>query len=176
MLDARSRSLTLIVATLTILLASCGNGESPDVSSLATAGPSETVTAPDTVPTENVRDDSYVGEIAVSDQTSDGTEIAIDRATLEDTRGWVVIHRDESGAPGEVLGYVQLPAEEPAGERPDPLTVTLDAPLEPGDHPLWAMLHLDAEPVGTYGFPGEDVPVTSDDAVVMAPFTVTVEG
>ena len=45
--------------------------------------------------------------------------------------------------------------------------------LEAATEKLFAMLHLDAGTLGSYEFPGDDVPVKAGDAVVMAPFMIT---
>lgn len=172
MVDLRHRALTLFVATLAILLTSCGTqGGSPDVTSLASAGPDETETVEATLPTDAAREGDITGEIAVEDQRSDGREVTVAMASLEDEQGWVVIHADDGGAPGEALGHTQL-AE---GAMQD-VVVPLDPPVTGDRVPLWAMLHVDGEPHGTYEFPGPDVPVTSDGSIVMAPFTVIVDG
>lgn len=172
-MNTRARSTTLVVATLSILLASCaGSGdESEDVSSLASAAPSETETIGDVVATGAPRPADRAMAVTVSDQTSDGATVTVDEVVADDTRAFVVIHADESGAPGDVLGHAEVPYEGPTTD----LTVTLDQPLD-GSSTLWAMIHLDVDPTGIYEFPGGDVPATVDGTVVMAPFEVTVEG
>ncbi len=181
-MDRRTRLFTLLLATVTILLASCSTepGESPDVSSRE-PDTTQTETLSDTAKVDAEPDDPFVGAVEVEDQTSDGATVTVARAGLGDDEGWVVIHADESGAPGDVLGHAAIEPDQSGAtvdgvEGNADVVVTLDQPLEPGEHVLWAMLHLDAEPAGTYQFPGNDVPVTHEDAVVMAPFTVTVEG
>jgi hypothetical protein len=177
MLDPRLRVFTLVVATLTILLASCTTepAESPDVASLAEDDANPTRSVPDVAATD-LGDDAFEGSIAVEDQISDGASVtiasaAIEAEALEAARGWVVIHADESGAPGAMLGHVQIPLEGPAED----LVVEFDEPVEGGVVPLWAMLHIDADPEGTYEFPGPDVPLTLDGDPVMRAFELTVD-
>lgn len=165
------RVMTLLLATLSILLASCGSDESPDVASLASAEPSETETISDVVATDVPDLDRGDVGITVSDQTSDGATVTIDEVIALDARAFVVIHADEQGAPGEVLGHAPVPFEGPTTD----LTVELDAPLSSGTYTVWAMVHEDNEPIGIYQFPGNDVPATANDAVVMEPIEVTVE-
>jgi len=81
--------------------------------------------------------------------------------------GWIVIHRDDNGQPGPVIGYAAVQA----GTNTD-VAVTLDEAPAEGDV-LWAMLHTDAGEEGTYEFPGADVPVRLNDEIVMQQFTVT---
>jgi hypothetical protein len=81
---------------------------------------------------------------------------------------FVVLHRDEGGAPGPVVGH----AEVDAGDH-EAVRVTLDEDVSDGAT-LWAMLHTDAGERGVYEFPGPDVPLRDvEDAVVMVPFVVT---
>ena len=77
--------------------------------------------------------------------------------------GWVAIHTEVDGKSGPVIGYALLPA----GESKD-IKVEID---ESQTTPkLFAMLHVDAGIVGTYEFPGDDVPILNDDVIVMIPF------
>lgn len=79
-------------------------------------------------------------------------------------QGWLVIHADEGGQPGPVIGYIEVPegisTEVYIQVVPDEITPT-----------LYAMLHVDAEPMGELNFPeGDDVPVTVDGEVVVKSF------
>ena len=58
--------------------------------------------------------------------------------------GWLVIHRDESYAPGAVLGHTAVTA----GEQAD-VVVELDEPLAE-DTMVWAMLHMDDGAASNY--------------------------
>jgi plastocyanin len=75
---------------------------------------------------------------------------------LLDQSGWVVVHADEGGAPGAVLGYSSvLPPGLSTG-----VTVTID-PSAVGSS-VWAMLHYDTGTAGVYEFgevEGADTPV-----------------
>ncbi len=89
--------------------------------------------------------------------------VIIDKVVM-DQSGWVVIHADEGGQPGPVIGYIEVPegvsTEVYIQVVPDEITPT-----------LYAMLHVDAEPMGEFNFPeGDDVPVTVDDVVVTKAF------
>ena len=109
------------------------------------------------------------GSISASDQSGDGSTVLVDEVTIEGGGGFVVVHLDDDGAPGEVLGHVEIPE----GTSTD-VTVTLDSPVDE-DVTLWPMLHFDAGEVGTYEFPGPDGPVVVDGDVVMVPIAYTVE-
>ena len=82
--------------------------------------------------------------------------------------GWIVIHADASGAPGSILGYTAISA----GTNDD---VVVKIASEGRTDTLYAMLHTDKGMVGTFEFPGDDVPVKDADGKVITP-SFTVEG
>lgn len=81
--------------------------------------------------------------------------------------GWIVIHADDNGKPGTVLGHAAVKK----GEN-DKVKVTLDDTRDLGVA-VWAMLHIDAGTIGTYEFPGPDAPVKGGANIVMTMFKVT---
>jgi len=83
-----------------------------------------------------------------------------------DVDGWLVIHADNNGAPGPVIGNAPVSAGDNINVvvQVDPAGVT---PV------LYAMLHIDAGELGVYEFPGPDGPATDADGnVVTPPFNV----
>ena len=102
-------------------------------------------------------------------QESDGASVTVSSVTSAGD-GWVVIHADDGGKPGAVLGQTAVGAG-----TTDNVIVLLDPPLAASGQ-LWAMLHVDAGTVGTYEFPGADAPAMDNGNIVMAPFTVTITG
>jgi hypothetical protein len=185
-LDTRTRLLTLMIATLAILLVSCSPqtdnpDESEDVAALATDEPGATESLlPNQVPS-NLDDLQFEPRVLVEDQESEGGAVVVDGVEFSDPRGlgnhgWLVIHRDEGGEPGGVLGHVALP---PAGLE-GPVEIPLDEPLEPEggvrELQLWAVVHLDGEPQGEFQWPGIDRPLTQNDKVQGESFGVTVTG
>ncbi|HMP38893.1 MAG TPA: LPXTG cell wall anchor domain-containing protein, partial [Roseiflexaceae bacterium] len=81
--------------------------------------------------------------------------------------GWIVVHLDEGGRPGRVLGHSAVRAG-------DNMNVVVQLSEEvPAGGQLWPMLHVDAGTAGVYEFPGADVPVRANDMVVMVQLTVT---
>ena len=80
--------------------------------------------------------------------------------------GWMVIHADENGAPGPILGYSPVAA----GANTN---VTVQIAMENVTDTLYAMLHVDAGVPGEFEFPGPDQPVVVDGEVVAPPFNVT---
>lgn len=83
-----------------------------------------------------------------------------------DGPAWVVIREDDGGAPGEFIGMTLVES----GAHAD-VEVALDRPAVSGET-LHAMLHIDADPLGT--FDDADTPVLVDDAPVSASFVATV--
>ena len=105
-------------------------------------------------------------EVMVSDQTLKDNTVTVDKVVY-DQQGWIVIHKDANGKPGPIIGWAAIQP----GENTN-VVVTLKESLT-GTTKLWAMLHTDAGTVGTYEFPGADVPVKVGGAIVMSPFTVS---
>ncbi len=102
--------------------------------------------------------------VQADDQVSDGTQVTVANVVAAQ-EGWMVIHADADGRPGPVLGKTAV-----AAGTTENVIVILDEPVDP-DTPLWAMLHVDEGVQGVYEFPGADIPVEEDGAIVMVPFT-----
>jgi LPXTG-motif cell wall-anchored protein len=81
--------------------------------------------------------------------------------------GWIVAHLDEGGKPGKVIGFSPVKAGETNNVV---IKLTEDVPV---GGKLWPMLHIDAGTIGTYEFPGADVPVIVNGNVVMKQISVT---
>ncbi len=79
--------------------------------------------------------------------------------------GWIVIHADNNGQPGTIIGHA---AVQP-GENTN-VAVTIDTTK--ATKTLYAMLHQDAGVVGTFEFPGADTPVTVNGQIVSPSFQV----
>ncbi len=96
----------------------------------------------------------------------DGNTLTVANAVI-DVAGWLVIHADNGGTPGAVLGYAPLVP----GANHD-VTVTLD---EAGmTETVFPMLHYDTGELGVYEFgqvEGADGPVIVDGNVVTGPLT-----
>lgn len=112
--------------------------------------------------------------VTAEDQAiADDNSITISNVTLEEN-GWIVVHNEVDGAPGEVIGVSDLIV---AGSHDD-VKVILDesATVNVGDI-LWVMLHTDTGTAGLYEFDGVngfDLPVLNDDDTpVMISVTVT---
>ncbi len=103
--------------------------------------------------------------VTVSDQAVQSSRVTIGEVVSEGP-GWLVIHLNVDGKPGAVIGYAAVKD----GENKD-VVVEVDAKRATGS--LFAMLHTDAGVVGTYEFPGPDVPVMVAGAMVNVPFKVT---
>jgi plastocyanin len=124
------------------------------------------VTLPETADKEEAEDVmTFTPSINVSDQDASGGSVTIENVTSAQL-GWMVIHAEADGGPGPVIGYAQVQE----GENQD---VAIDIDLDAASDKLFAMLHIDAGTTGSYEFPGDDVPVKVDDAVVVTPFNVT---
>ncbi len=81
--------------------------------------------------------------------------------------GWIVIHADQGGRPGPVIGYTAVAD----GVNKD---VVVEVDVSSVTTPtLYAMLHTDAGTAGTYEFPGPDGPVAIEGQVITPPFQIT---
>ena len=101
--------------------------------------------------------------ISASDQVLEGSTVTID-TVIAQADGWLVIHSDNGGSPGPVLGQSQVSAGVNQG-------VTVELSGEP-TQVLWPMLHVDTGAVGEYEFDtveGADGPVRVNDRVAVTP-------
>jgi hypothetical protein len=104
-------------------------------------------------------------EILITD-FSKGESIMVDYVLLE-RRGFVGIHGQIDGKPGEVIGVSSLLE---AGETEN-VNVTLKREVQEGEI-LFAILHKD-DGDGEFSFPGPDTPVTDDyKNIIMSMFRV----
>ncbi len=154
----------LIIGALA--LAACGGAATTAAPQPTEAPPEEPTEAPTDAPTgDGVADQTP--SVSVSDQAlADGT-VTVDSVTAAEA-GWMVIHADDDGAPGPVIG--QSVVEAGANEN-----VTVEVDPEAVTSTLYAMLHLDTGAEGEYEFPEADPPVSVDDEIVVVPFEVSME-
>ena len=104
--------------------------------------------------------------VTVSDQPIVGDKVTVDEVVYNGS-GWIVIHADNGGAPGTILGY------SPVGDGTNK-DVVVQIAEDGRTDTLYAMLHTDAGTVGTFEFPnGDDVPVKEGGAVITPSFSVT---
>ncbi len=102
--------------------------------------------------------------VSVADQPIKDDTVTVAKV-VSNGPGWIVIHADKNGAPGPVLGYTAVKD----GENDD---VAVKLAAEGRTETLYAMLHTDAGKVGTYEFPGADVPVAMNGAAITPAFKV----
>jgi hypothetical protein len=103
--------------------------------------------------------------VTVSDQAIEDGMVTV-ATVVSDGPGWIVIHADEDGSPGPVIGQAQV-----SDGTNDDVSVEIDAGM--ATETLYAMLHEDTGEEGTYEFPDGDPPVQVEGSVVVEPFTVT---
>ncbi len=162
--------LTLAALMLVVLLvAACGQAAStaeptaqPTVAAQATVAPTE---EPTTAPEDADVPAGITPAVTVADQAIVGGMVTIAQV-VSSGPGWLVVHADNEGSPGPVLGY--SPVVE--GENAD-VAVMIDTAQ--ATETLYAMLHNDAGTVGTFEFPGPDGPVLAGGEMVSPAFSVT---
>ena len=108
---------------------------------------------------------AFSPEVFVIDQPVIDNTVNITRATIEEA-GWVVVHADEDGAPGPVLGQTALPAGINANVKVelDPAGIT---------DVLHAMLHVDAGEADVFDLDGADGAVERNGEAVVKSFAVS---
>jgi len=115
-----------------------------------TITPSPTPIAPHVVMDDQSLDDS--GELVAAEVALPGP-------------GWLVVLREDDGAPGEPIGQTPL-----AGGLHEDVRVTVDPAL--ATETLYARLHVDAGDEGVFEYPGADEPYPGEPG---ATFTVALE-
>jgi hypothetical protein len=115
------------------------------------------------------QDDMMTPSVTVSDQVSLNGHVVIDEVMSEGV-GFIVIHADNDGAPGAVIGFRSIN---------DGMSANVSVPIDAtqATTTLYAMLHTDTGVVGEYEFgavEGADGPVAVDGAVVTPAFNVEV--
>jgi LPXTG-motif cell wall-anchored protein len=114
------------------------------------------------VPTAFAQDSPSV---TVSDQEIVADTVTVDEV-ISDGAGWIVIHADQDGSPGPVIGWAAVQD----GTNTD---VSVEIETANATDTLYAMLHIDAGVMGTYEFPGADVPAQVDGEVVVESFSIS---
>ncbi len=104
-----------------------------------------------------------------AEQSGDGTSVTVPRAEVSGVDGWLAIHADDNGKPGEVIGHAPLRE----GENTD-VAVRLDQPAQSGR--LYAMVHADDPNDDRYTFPDGDPPVEADGRPVVEPLQYALTG
>jgi predicted lipoprotein with Yx(FWY)xxD motif len=81
--------------------------------------------------------------------------------------GWIAIHNEVDGNMGPAIGQSPVPD----GQSKDVVVQIDPAQATPV---MYAMLHVDAGAVGTYEFPGPDVPAMLNGQMIAPPFNTTI--
>ncbi len=106
-----------------------------------------------------------VNIIDAHDQFIQNNQFVADAVTVQQD-GWLVIHSDNNGAPGPVLGEERILAGTSTN-------VAVDLQTDGRTEVLWPMLHVDTGTAGVYEFgtvPGADPPVSVRGVVATEPF------
>lgn len=155
--------LVSALAVLTITLTACG-GAAPTQPPPTALSTSTEALPPTETPATGGEAEAPTPSVVVSDQEFKDGRVIVDRVVAAEP-GWIVIHADQDGAPGPVVGYA--PVEKGTNEN---VEVQID-PNQPTPK-LFAMLHVDSGEMGTYEFPDGDPPVKLEGQIVVTPFNV----
>jgi plastocyanin len=159
-----------LAATLVLVLAACQGGGYGAAYGGGAGGaygarPSNAYAAPAAPAPTHTAMAAAMPSVSVADQPIKDDTVTVAKV-VSNGPGWIVIHADKNGAPGPVLGYAAVKD----GENDD---VVVKLAAEGRTETLYAMLHTDAGKVGTYEFPGADVPVAMNGMVITPAFKVT---
>lgn len=144
------RTCALGVTTALVFLAA-GCGDDDDDAATTPDPPAETA-------------ETVTGTLVAANQSGDGTSLVVKKVTINNSTGWIALHKDAKGAPGAVVGFVEIAEGESTKVK-----VKGEKKLVTGAY--WPMLHTDDGTIGTYEF-GEsegakDAPVMADGKPVM---------
>lgn len=109
--------------------------------------------------------EAMVPSVTVADQPIENGTVTVAEA-VSDGPGWVVIHADDTGAPGPVIGH----SEQLTDGVNSNLVIEIDT--DAATETLYAMLHADTGELGVYEFPATDPPVQVNGEIVMQSFQV----
>ena len=177
----KTKILMSTILVLTLTLAACApkatttpkQGPAPAAKppvSKPTIAPTKTIKAPPTTkPTAtpipkptSTPTVSSTNQIVVYDQSVKSNSVLVNMVNAVKP-GWVVISTDQNGQLGIVLGYAAVPA----GVSKD---IKVNINSSKATDTLIASLHIDAGKIGTFEYPGPDVPVMNDKLVVLTVF------
>ena len=120
-----------------------------------------------TQPAPIVPDTGAGPSVTVNDQVTDGSSVVVAEA-YSPGPGWMVIHNQVGGNIGDPIGETQLNS----GDNKN-IIVKIDPTKATAV--MYAMLHTDAGVVGTYEFPGPDIPVMLNGSMVSPAFKATIQ-
>jgi predicted lipoprotein with Yx(FWY)xxD motif len=153
----RRSSITLILKVLLV----------PFMLGLAACGPLQALGGnTQATPTTVVPVTGIQPSVTVKDQETDGTTIVVEDVVSQGP-GWMVIHNQVNGNIGDPIG-------ETAVNSGDNKNVVVNIDPTKATPVMYAMLHVDAGTVGKYEFPGPDIPVTINGAMVSPGFNATI--
>lgn len=118
-----------------------------------------------TLPAATPTSSGVTPAVKVSDQAVAKSQVVVAEVDSSGP-GWIVIHAQAKGQPGPVVGYTAVTN----GANMN-VMVTID--LTKATPVLYAMLHVDVGKVGTYEFPGADVPAMLNGQGISPAFNVT---
>ena len=115
----------------------------------------------------NVKETEITSSVNVLGQKIKDNSVIIEKVVATE-QSWIVIHADVNGSPGEVIGHAAVNK----GENTD---VTVNINTNKTTSILYAMLHFDVGEIGVYEFPEDDLPVKTDNKIVIQSFSAEPE-
>lgn len=114
---------------------------------------------------QETQEEKIIQKVVSSNQEIIDNKVLIS-GVVSDSPGWIVIHADDKGKPGQILGY--SPVSKGSNNN---IVVNIDSSA--ATQRLFAMLHVDEGIIGSFEFPGVDAPERhEDDTIVLVSFNV----
>jgi predicted lipoprotein with Yx(FWY)xxD motif len=155
-----SASFSLFVVLISsLLLSACGQVGNPSLN------PTQVLTIAAVDQNGAIPATGNQPQVIANDQTFDGSSVVIDKV-ISKGPGWLAIHNQKNGDVGPVIGYTHLND----GEN-DMVVVKIDP--KQATPVMYAMLHVDAGQVGTYEYPGPDIPAFLNGQMISPAFKIT---
>ena len=116
------------------------------------------------VPRET-QEEQVIERVATNEQEIIDNKVLVSEV-VSSGPGWIVIHADDEGKPGQILGYSSV-------SKGYNNNVVVDIDSSAVTQRLFAMLHTDKGIMGSFEFPGVDIPERhEDDTIVLVAFNI----
>ena len=117
---------------------------------------------------QKIQEERIIQSVSSNNQEIIDNKVLVSRV-VSDGSGWIVIHIDNAGKPGQIIGYSSISK----GSNTNVLVTIDSSEVTPR---LFAMLHVDKGVIRSFEFPGIDVPERhEDETIIVAPFNVEIE-
>lgn len=100
-------------------------------------------------------------DVRTRDQSGDGRSVTVDEASLTGRSGWIVVHADDYGAPGQIIGV----SNQISAGTTSNVSISLSQPISSSRYVI-VMLHYEDNGDSTFDYPAADQPVVISGQIV----------